>query len=488
MNGNEVSEALGDVNGQFIAEALTYKRRKLPLWFPIAALAACLCLLVGLLIPTVSLPSFGGQMEVYYSDGIPIYSPIITQNGDSIVTEHASVTLDVSDFPSDATKDSFLSYASTVTLEFAFRNTSEEKVTANLTLPCGPIPTYFPYCHFMTEQERFNCDLSKYIVAVDGNPIHTSARLSGSDTLPLPNDSWENGVFSNNTLLTKLTYQVTKLESRDPFAQAGFHFRRTSLTPYLFYEGYARPDDKGRLCFGITEGSTIELYFVGSVPDELPQWGFYSSMKEAAPLEGNMELVSTESMTFLEYASRSWREEYGISVSDWACSIATELLYRDWGSIDGFIPAGIIDVRVTTYRWLDYSFTLDPGETVIHTITMPVYPSLSSGGNLRRCEYTLDLLSLRALHPIGQQALSVRTDFAMADSSVNFINIFGDYTVNLGTIKESTITFSLFASREAPLPNAPAPQPQGQVHWLTVLGSAVLVVLGFYWLFRRRKE
>ena len=75
MNANEFSDALGEINCNYVAEAVTY--RKQGRWIPWAAAAACLILIVNLLlpgsVPAVQNPTVG--TAVYWAEGVPLSLP-----------------------------------------------------------------------------------------------------------------------------------------------------------------------------------------------------------------------------------------------------------------------------------------------------------------------------------------------------------------------------------------------------------------------------
>ena len=53
MRKEDFAEVLGDINENYIQEAETIKRSKKPVWPKWGAMAACLCLVIGLTMPTV---------------------------------------------------------------------------------------------------------------------------------------------------------------------------------------------------------------------------------------------------------------------------------------------------------------------------------------------------------------------------------------------------------------------------------------------------
>ena len=485
MNAKEVSEALGDVNEQFIAEAITYKRKKLPLWFPIAAVAACLCLLIGLLppelgslgyAPTMGLPTgpADGYGSFYFREGIPIEGLVIGGDYDSVTVQDLQVTLDLNGSPVDPE-----AVVCKSTLEYTFHNPTDKPITLNLTLPCGQNPWY------ETETDWFSANRHLYTASVNGEPLDLTLRLTGDDTPPTAEGNWSIGLFSDHTPVTIFTYEVETLDSGD----SGYItiWNPGGIEAVVLLDGYWR----GAVINGNTEkshtvsrGSIITLYVFGDAADFNPGWQFYTDYTMEQSTTGTIDLISTSEMTFQEYAAQSWDSASGASLSDWACAMAHQMHRASLYSMGSLAP-----LEDAVYRWFQYDLTLEPGETVVNTVTMPLYPGVSFGSRQQQFRCHFDILSMRKPPVQHGPVITVNTPYELTESSLECTETDTGYTLDLTDVREIQLSMKLGEPvPDTPPEPAPAPESPEQVHWLTILGGSVLAVLGLYWLLRRRTE
>lgn len=487
MNGRDVSEALGQIDGKYVTEALTYKAKRKRAWLPWAAIAACLCLLLGFLFRPDPL-TYSGPAENYYGEGVTLSAPVIAEGGEDLITERVRITLDLEDLHSGQTLEDYLAYRSTAAMEYTFHNPTDETITAKLTLPCGQEPFYAYDYDYETDTYLFGTDAEKYAVAAGGKQISAALRITGTDALPEPDGAWKNGIFTNDTPVVKLTYRVTDLEeTEDPYA--AFRWSSLGKDTRMLCEEYQNGRTSSRTASIFTfveEGGTYVYYIFGERTDWRPTWKFYGDRELTEPIGGTMELVKEETMTFLDYAMQTYDEGLGVTPSDWACALAGEILQRERGfyTDDGFINFGIASGRISSYRWYEYELTLGPGETVVNTVTMPMYPGLFVGGGQMHCDYTLDLLSLRSLAPTGAQELILNTPFSMTESSAQFTETETGFTLDLQEVTGLTLTFTL----EDPEYNR-SPEAAPVSGWyLAALGILLLIPIGLVIRYARKKR
>ena len=61
MTNEKLYEVLGDINEKHVKEAREYRKTKKPVWLKWGAMAACLCLVVGIAIPVLNPKGGPGQ-------------------------------------------------------------------------------------------------------------------------------------------------------------------------------------------------------------------------------------------------------------------------------------------------------------------------------------------------------------------------------------------------------------------------------------------
>lgn len=491
MNGKEVSEALGDISEHFITEALTYKRKKLPQWFPVAAVAACLCLLVGLLVPAIGEMGYtptghysdGYGSYAYFADGVSVDGLVIGGETENVILQDLQIALNlnVSPLENDRISDN------TAVLDYTFHNPTEEAITLILTLPAGQNPRYAGSYEYETGKKWFDTNRHLYTASANGQPLDLALRLTGSDTPPQPDGEWSIGEFHNGSPVTKFTYEVQALESGEN-GYISIWGPGINSTIVLLEDqwGGAMINGNTLRTHDVSVGDIIALYVFGDAADFNPAWHFYADFKQEHTISGDVVLVSTQQMTFLEYAAQRWNADSGISQSDWACTLASHLNRSTY--IDGMASLDYTSYLIN--RWFQYELTLDPGKTVVNTVTMPLYPDvLLTTGSKEAFTCHIDLLSLRMAQPLTGPVVSLNTPYELTESAAEYTETENGYTLDLTEHYKVSLELKLEdPQEEAPLPKEPAPQPKGQVHWLTVLGGATLTGLGLYWIIRRRTE
>ena len=490
MNGKDVSEALGDVNEQFIAEAHTYKRKKLPLWFPVAAVAACLCLLIGLIAPGIShtdlsptgMPTMAptGMYFAYFSDGVPVKGLVIGGDSEKVVLQDLQIALNItgSALAIDGSNDN------TAVLDYAFHNPTEEPITLTLTLPAGQDPVYAENIEYQTGKEWFSTHRHLYTASANGQPLDLTLRLTGNDIPPVAAGQWSIGLFSSETPVTVFTYEIQSLDGREN-AQLLVRPSGMGKSVVMLESSWSNfvIDVNTKQDISVSPGQVITLCVFGDSTGFQPNWAFYTDYTQQETVSGTAKLISAQQMTFPEYAERYFGTASGVCASDYAVVLATQL-HRSSTYGYPYVDRSLSEVR----RWFQYELTLDPGETVINTVTLPLYPdALITNMSKEAFICRIDLLSMRLAAPQAGPVLTLNTPHELTDSAAEFTETENGYTLDLTEYYKTNLELKLGDSRlEIPPVEEPSAEPENQVHWLIVLGGAALVTLGLYWLLRRR--
>ncbi|MBR2890040.1 MAG: hypothetical protein IKC09_07185 [Oscillospiraceae bacterium] len=451
MKPETLSEALGQIEGHYINEAITYKRSRLG-WIPWTAACAAFFLFFSILInhPDPTEDPWGssivattpGPLYDYYSDGIPLSLPLVT-DGDGLITESVSVKLDVQEFPGGFHDlQSYLEFQSTAVMELTFRNPTTEPLTVNLTLPCGKDPMYAFRRDYETKQQYYHADRDRYQFCLDGKAVPATFRATGSDTLPEAEGTWHTWHIHENTTVTKYTCRVTELEDReDSFAAIWGPGAYSDIIGVVERNGaYQTINGNSKTLLSTALGDTLEVYIIGDAPDYRLGWFFVSGSIEQTPIRGTAELIDTQVMTFLEFSNQSWQSDHGISRSDWAYVFAGALdrqIFNARASVDFSYPSW------NPFRWYEYELTVEPGATVVHKVSLPLYPSLLLGAESTECVYTLDLKTLERLCVTGSQNLTLTTPIPMTESSAEFTISDSQYVLDLSGLSGAELSFTL---------------------------------------------
>ena len=85
--------------------------------------------------------------------------------------------------------------------------------------------------------------------------------------------------------------------------------------------------------------------------------------------------------------------------------------------------------------------------------------------------------------------ITVNAPFPLLKSNLEWSETDTGYSLDLTDVHEikEILRFGIPAA-EVPQETAPATEPPTQIHWLTILGGAVLLVLGLYWFVKKKLD
>ena len=101
MTNEKLYEVLGDINEKHVKEAREYRKTKKPVWLKWGAMAACLCLVVGIAIPVLNPKGGPGQDDPLRPLNVIEYNGAYYEGVDMTDTK----TLDAFNLPHEITED-----------------------------------------------------------------------------------------------------------------------------------------------------------------------------------------------------------------------------------------------------------------------------------------------------------------------------------------------------------------------------------------------
>lgn len=392
---------------------------------------------------------------------------IVTDDNCPVVVEKELLTFDLQKFPANhyTTKEAFLSYKGKVTAEYTFFNPEDYNVTATLAFPFGNEPDYaFSYDRETGITER-NTDTQKYDITVDGEKIESSLRHTFSyrysdfdlnDELPRLVDGYMTDWFYNPQLMvTKFVYDISGVDTDNyNTADLAFIWNADRGTRRIFLEDHtglntSENHNEVILSSWAEKGKDKIVYIIGRLPEEPVEWKCYKNGADEEEIEGAVRLKETVEMTFRDFALTYWDEETGVSEVDWYNAVVTQFNLRDDGrgilSIDTSL-----DVAENLMRWYKYDITLAPGETIVNTVTAPIYPSIDGGGKVPVYEYEYLLSPASTWADFGKLDIVINTPYYMLDSSLKgFEKTEGGYALSADRLPDGELAFTL-CSEEKP--------------------------------------
>jgi len=384
---------------------------------------------------------------------------IITDETCPLVVESELLTFDVQEFPANhyRNKEDYLSYQGKVTAEYTFHNPADYEVTATLAFPFGNEPDY-AYDHDPdTEVRERNTDTGKYHITVDGEKISSQLRHTFSyrygqfdleKDLPRLADGYiEDGFYSPEMPVTKYIYEVTGVDKETyNTACTAFIWTAASYKSRIFLEnnnGYQIMPEGARLSSWTDEGEEKVIYIIGDMPSSPVEWKIYENGACEKEIPGEVILKDTVNMTMKDFTLTCWNEETGVSESDWYNAVISQFNLRDDGKgilcLDTYL-----DVSDDLMRWYRYDITLGPGETIVNTVTAPIYPAINANRKPPVYGYTYLLSPASTWADFGKLDIVINTPHYMLDSSLKgFEKTENGYALSLDGLPEGELEFTL---------------------------------------------
>lgn len=481
MNANECSDALGEIQGHYIEEAITYRRRGR--WIPWSAIAACLILVANLIIPLpineIVTPTGGSQD--YWAGGVTLSMP---QIGDrDLIVEDVQISMDVQSLSLQGSDG-----IGSAVMEITLKNPTQEVVTVPIALPLGNAPRYL-YTYDQNGNNLLTYPAqSLYRFTLNNTAISATHLITATDAAPDKERIQATDIIRMDSPVSKYTYRITELEESENPRITLWGFSRYSDYIVLAQTGdlYKPLHSDQEISIPIPEGDlpevgeTITVYIIGAHPEFKPGW-YFKDWDTKERLDSTVVLESAETMPFQEFTNQTWNETLGIPRENWAFSVAAELHHFP---VRDFQTVTMSSISSWAYHWLTYELTLEPGQTATHRIELPLYPDYFGGGSRT---YHMNLSSLLALSPTGSQTLTLNTPFPMDQTSVQWEQNGTTYRLDLKAVRDMDMDFRL----SVPASAEPVDPDMGVIpsrDWITWICIAVLIILFFLARKYRRED
>ncbi len=425
---------------------------------------------LALILGTSVLPVFANSAQSWF-EGVDSSGAIMTDKESPIIVERELLTFDISEFPESyyGASEEYLSYSAKVTAEYTFYNPSEYTVTAKLLFPFGKVPSYASGYYDDDGVYTPFSDTEKYGVTINGETAATKIRHTLSymysqfeldHDLSLIKDGFaEDDFYSPDMTVTKYTFRVNSVDT-DSYGgglSVGFDVPK-GLGDYRFFfaeqDGFhTQADGDARISTGVRKsGYKLELFVFGTPLVEMPEWHAYrdGGVEDADELSCDVEIVSTETTTFGEFALANRSENSSVSESDWYNAFLADIknsaertsehpiVYCERYN-DSFIEQMM--------RWYEYEITLEPGERMVNAVTAPMYPAIDLDYEPDIYEYTYLLSPAKTWKSFGELEIVINTPYYITECNQDgFEKTENGYSLKLDGLPDDELKFTLSTS------------------------------------------
>lgn len=234
--------------------------------------------------------------------------------------------------------------------------------------------------------------------------------------------------YQPDMIVTKYTYDIMKnnveWENLDSRIGLKFDAERTKL--YIGEEQLAWLNEDGSYdvsLYDVIDGKEAEkkevsFYVIGDEVKNDVTWQF-RDMENDEYVDGEAVFVSKEKLTLEELAFMEFDETKGISKTDWYNAFVDFLNEGEWDEgITGWGEYGYQpDFSMLLMRWYEYEITIAPGETIVNTVTAPIYPTIDAECNPPHYEYLYLLSPAKLWSDFGSLEIVINTPYYLVSEN-----------------------------------------------------------------------
>ena len=304
--------------------------------------AVMLCIL--LLISICAVPVFANSAQSFWA-GVDQSGAIIVDGDSPIIVEKELLTFDLQEFPKNyyAEVEDFLAYTGKVTAEYTFYNPSDMTVTAKLLFPFGCQAQYADFYDYENGVPLDNVDTDKYAILIDGQEIEKKIRHTLSShsqqfvldkDLGLVSDTFvQDDFYSPDLTVTKYTFKISGVDTEKYDAASIAFDVPQGMGSYCVYfpdqsGAHTQKNKEMRIECSVQKNEReFDLYVFGTPFATMPEWKVYENggVEDNEEVDGAVELIGTETLTFKEFTLANWNEESGVSDVDWYNAAVAEI-------------------------------------------------------------------------------------------------------------------------------------------------------------------
>ncbi|MBR2460374.1 MAG: hypothetical protein IKB34_04010 [Clostridia bacterium] len=385
-----------------------------------------LLILFSLLLSPMS--AFANSAQMHWQ-GTDSTGTIVTGRECPITVKREKLIFDIPEFPDSyySSAESLAEYGASVTAVYEFYNPADYTVTATLVFPFGGCPEYVSIYDEELKRYVLPDDTERYDVKINGEPTerilrHTLLRNSfdtEQEMKWLSDQRISVGLLTPDATVT--VYEYAPEEGIvECYASCQFSGLGTLRNILMNANGYSLLEqgtaELGAWLRAGSDRESITVYCIGEPIDGGLDWKMYESGAKKKQVEGEMTLVSTRTLTLAELAMSKYAEGSTVSETDWYNAVIREM--SENGKDGGYIGNEILlDPSGSFMRWYQYEITLEAGETLVNTVSAPIYPDIDGSFVPAKFSYTYLLSPAQRWAGFGSLDISIITPYHLLECS-----------------------------------------------------------------------
>ena len=421
----------------------------------------CLTICIVNVFTLFMIPASANSAQTEWSGKDASGAAVLTGDCPIVVTNEV-LTFDINTLPEYIypSIDDFLRYDAKVTAEYTFYNPSDITVTAKLAFPFASRPAYFPMPNAEADTDRYQITVNG--ATVDRKVRHTISDYYGFDLddelASLSDEYITDEFFTPGTMVTKYTYSIPENEvlrkGDREFVAFDFDNKNRNTRIYMIdASSVVNSDGSVRVYRLANAASTFSFYAIGEPLSTPPVCRVYQStkVKNGEEVDVPVTFKGTSRMTFEDLITAKWSEESRFSKVDWYNAIVTEFIKATRES--NYIRHSGFDLNPeradNIIEWYEYNITLAPGESIVNTVTAPMYPDVSSYYRPEVYTYNYYLTPAKTWASFGNLEIIVNTPYYMIGSSLDgFTKTENGYRLSLDELPDKDLGFVLSESED----------------------------------------
>ncbi len=356
--------------------------------------------------------------------GVTASGILITGEQCPIKAEREVLTFNIPDFISyGASKEEMLAYKANFSAEYTFKNPTDNTVSVQFAFPLGERTDLGFWESVEGGADEFIRldDLKKdeYKVLADEAEIETQMRTTyhnsgefdfAKESKRIRDDYRQHEIFSRQMPVNVYNFCV-RSECKDYFYAEATINDGAGLCFGGSYGSLSKNGKKTVLKYSVKDGDIITVYAIGgTINAAAAEWRFFEMSGYLGVIESKVDAVcelaaKVDSITFEDYVFGAYSGGNDVSEIDY---YNAALDYIDDCGENALLPKDFkfLDDDYYVMDWLVYDLDFAAGQTIINTVTAPLYP----GGyyNYSPYVYTFDYLLSPAAGWVSFRSFEIR--------------------------------------------------------------------------------